>query len=246
MVNVSSGNTAAVTVAPSSLTFTSTDWDEAQTVTVTGEQDGNTTGERVTISFRARDVQEGTVTVNVTDDDGGGGGGDGGVRPADDSPTPEPAEPPGMPRNLSAMGGSGAVTLTWVAPADDGGSAITGYRIEVSDDGAAPWDVLVADTRDAARTYTQTGLPPGATRHYQVSAITTAGIGAPSAVASATTARPPGPPRDLRATGGNGEVVLTWTAPADDGGSAITGYKIEVSDDGGSTWTDSLPIPARP
>ena len=77
-VDVSSGNTAAVTVAPSSLTFTSTNWDEAQTVTVTGEQDGNTTGERVTISFRARDVQEGTVTVTVTDDDDGGGGGGGG------------------------------------------------------------------------------------------------------------------------------------------------------------------------
>ena len=130
-----------------------------------------------------------------------------------------------MPSNLSAMGGNGAVTLTWDAPADDGGSAITGYRIEGSADGAAPWDVLVADTMDAARTYTQTGLLPGETRHYQVSAITTAGTGAPSKVASATTTRPLGPPRNLRATGGDGEATLTWAAPTDDGGSAITRYE---------------------
>ena len=222
-VTVSSGNTAAVTVAPPSLTFTSTDWNQAQTVTVTGKQDGNTTGERVTISFSAHDVQNGTVTVDVTDDDDGGGGG-GGVTPPDDSTTPEPAEPPGMPRNLSAMGGNGAVTLTWDAPADHGGSAITGYRIEVSDDGGRTWTDLVANLDNT--TYTQTGLQPGETRHYQVSAINAEGPGAPSMVASATTpTRPPDPPRNLRATGGDGEATLTWAAPTDDGGSAITSYE---------------------
>ena len=49
--------------------------------------------------------------------------------------------------------------------------------------------------------------------------------GAPSAVAHATTTRPLGPPRNLRATGGDGEATLTWAAPADDGGSAITHYE---------------------
>ena len=166
-----------------------------------------------------------------TGDSGGGGErrgwrrrGGGGVTPPDDSPTPEPAEPPGMPSNLSALGGNGAVTLTWDAPADHGGSAITGYRIEVSADGAAPWDVLVVDTRDAARTYTH-NLLPGETRHYRVSAINAEGRGAPSAVAHATTTRPPDPPRNLRATGGDGETTLTWDAPADAGESAITHYE---------------------
>ena len=226
-VNVSSDD-AAVTVAPSSLTFTSTDWDEAQTVTVTAEQDDNTTrraGDHLlprpaTCSRGPSPSTSPTTTAGVAT--GAVGGGD--VTSPDDSPTPEPAEPPGMPRNLSALGGNGAVTLTWDAPADDGGSAITGYRIEVSDDGGSTWTELVADTMDAARTYTH-NLLPGETRHYQVSAITTAGTGAPSAVASATTARPPDPPRNLRATGGDGAVTLTWAAPADDGGSAITRYE---------------------
>ena len=147
-----------------------------------------------------------------------------------------------MPRNLSALGGNGAVTLTWDAPADHGGSAITGYRIEVSDDGGSTWTELVADTMDAARTYTH-NLLPGETRHYQVSAITTAGTGAPSTVASATTTRPLGPPRNLRATGGDGEATLTWAAPADDGGSPITHYEYRYAQDEPSlAWTEWLSV----
>ena len=33
-------------------------------------------------------------------------------------------------------------------------------------------------------------------------------------------------------------INLRWHAPNDDGDSAIGGYRIEVSDDGGTTWTD--------
>ena len=40
---------------------------------------------------------------------------------------------------------------------------------------------------------------------------------------------------DLTATGGNGQVVVTWTTP-DDHGAAISGYAYRSSDDGGSTW----------
>ena len=39
----------------------------------------------------------------------------------------------------------------------------------------------------------------------------------------------PGSPRNLTATGGNGEVVLTWEAPARDGGSAITDYEYRIN-----------------
>ena len=31
-----------------------------------------------------------------------------------------------------------------------------------------------------------------------------------------------------------------WTAPADDGGADVIGYRIEVSADGGSAWTDRV------
>ena len=91
--------------------------------------------------------------------------------------------PPGQPTNLSATADGGTrIELSWDAPADDGGSAITGYRIEVSDDGSSgSWSELEADTGNDDTSYTHEGLSPGDTRHYRVSAITANGRSEPSA-----------------------------------------------------------------
>ena len=37
---------------------------------------------------------------------------------------------------------------------------------------------------------------------------------------------------------GEAQVVLSWTAPANTGGAPITGYKIEASDNGNTSWTE--------
>src|SRR5207249_626708 len=57
--------------------------------------------------------------------------------------------------------------------------------------------------------------------------------------ASATTPiTSPSPPTGLAATAvSSSQIGLTWTAPTDNGGAVITGYKIERSTDGGTTWT---------
>ena len=53
------------------------------------------------------------------------------------------------------------------------------------------------------------------------------------------TATVPGAPRNLNATaGGQTQIDLDWNAPSSNGNSAITGYKIEVSTDDGSNWSD--------
>ena len=50
LVNVDSGDTNAVTASPASLTFTTTNWNIPQTVTVTGVQDANRAHETVRIT----------------------------------------------------------------------------------------------------------------------------------------------------------------------------------------------------
>ena len=148
---------------------------------------------------------------------------------------------PGAPTGLSATAsGTTAINLSWSAPGSTGGSAITGYRIEVSSNGTSSWTNLVANTSNTTTTYAHTGLTAGTTRHYRVSAINANGTGVPSNVANATTgATAPGAPTGLTATAsGTTAINLSWSAPGSTGGSAITGYKIEVSSNGGSSWTN--------
>ena len=136
--------------------------------------------------------------------------------------------------------GTTAINLSWSAPGSTGGSAITGYRIEVSSNGGSSWSDLVANTNSTATTYAHTGLGGGTTRHYRVSAINTNGTGTPSNVDSATTTTTvPGAPTGLTAmASGTTAINLSWSAPGSTGGSAITGYRIEVSSNGGSSWTN--------
>ena len=95
---------------------------------------------------------------------------------------------PGAPTGLTATAdGTTEIDLSWTAPSSDGGAAISGYRIEVSTDAGTTWSNLVADTGSTATTYSQAGFSAGDTRYYRVSAINSAGTGAASNVASAST-----------------------------------------------------------
>ena len=98
-----------------------------------------------------------------------------------------PHNPPGAPEGLTAAGdGQTRIDLSWSAPPIDGGAAITGYRIEVSED-RSTWTDLVVDTGNAATSYSHTGLTAGSTRHYRVSAINSAGTGPASNIATGNT-----------------------------------------------------------
>ena len=144
---------------------------------------------------------------------------------------------PGAPTRLIATAnGQTIINLYWTTPVSNGGSPITGYRIEISP--VFNWTTLVADTTSTSTTYSHTGLAAGTTRYYRVSAINANGTGEPSNTAKVTTgASVPGAPTDLSATAsGTTQIDLSWTAPADDGGSPITTYGIHVSPDGRTDW----------
>ena len=59
----------------------------------------------------------------------------------------------------------------------------------------------------------------------------------PSAPTAAVSAGVPGVPRGLVAQPGDGQVELTWDAPASDGGAVVERYRYRVSVDSGVTWS---------
>ena len=72
------------------------------------------------------------------------------------------ASRPSKPRNLSATAsGETQIDLEWDPPADNGGRVITGYKIEWSEDGSAPWIALTANTGSTDTTYPTPPSPPG-------------------------------------------------------------------------------------
>ncbi len=169
--------------------------------------------------------------------------GPGAASNVDDAST-DAATRPAAPTGLTATAaGQTTINLSWTAPTNTGGAAITGYRIEVSPNGTSNWTNQQANTRLTRTSYSHTELSAGETRHYRVSAINSVGTGAASNVASATTSTPtitaPAAPTGLTATAaGQTTINLSWTAPTTTGGADITGYQIEVSPNGTTNWTN--------
>ncbi|HTD80952.1 MAG TPA: right-handed parallel beta-helix repeat-containing protein, partial [Thermoplasmata archaeon] len=138
------------------------------------------------------------------------------------SPTTQPT-PPSVPWNVRAVPSDRAVALTWSAPLDDGGSSITNYRIY---GGTASGSEAFLIQLGNVTTYAVGGLSNGVTYYYQVSAKNAVGDGPRSSEVSATPATTPGPPSNPQATPGVQRITLSWSPPADNGGSAVAGYRI--------------------
>jgi fibronectin type 3 domain-containing protein len=92
----------------------------------------------------------------------------------------QPAAPTVAPAN-----GKG-VNVSWSAPASNGGSPVTGYRIYR---GAGSGTMTPLTTLGNVTSYKDTSTSRGATYYYAVSAINTVGEGPPSAPGGPVVAR---------------------------------------------------------
>jgi fibronectin type 3 domain-containing protein len=138
-----------------------------------------------------------------------------------------PATTPGAPAGLTATAGDGQVSLSWTAPAATGGAQVTGYDVYAGTTADVKLGTPVATS--AGTSVTVKKLANGTTYFFAVTAVNQVGQGPASGTASAIPASAitqPGPPTGLTATPGHGQVALSWTAPASDGGAVITGYLV--------------------
>ena len=146
-----------------------------------------------------------------------------------------PRTVPGKPRSVKAIPHNGRIDLTWVAPASNGGDSIFDYVIELWNGSA--W-VPVADGVGTGLSHRITGLVNGVGYKVRIAAQNEAGTGAAQATAKAV--KPylslPTAPKSVKATPRNTAVVVTWAAPANDGGENITDYLVEWTVDG-VAWT---------
>ena len=146
---------------------------------------------------------------------------------AEASATPvTPVTAPGAPGGLTATAGDSQVSLTWKAPASDGGAQITSYDVYEGTSQNISGEPVASP---AGTSVTVKNLADGTTYYFKVTAVNKVGQGPASGAASATPAAAvtkPGAPTGLTATAGNGRVTLSWTAPAADGGAGISGYLI--------------------
>ena len=136
---------------------------------------------------------------------------------------------PGAPTAVTASAGNASALVSWTAPSNNGGSAISGYTATSAPGGrtclwtSGPLSCPVS------------GLTNGTPYTFTVTAANSVGTGPPSSASPAVTpASVPGAPTAVTASAGNASALVSWTAPSNNGGSAISGY-IATSAPGGRT-----------
>ncbi len=136
--------------------------------------------------------------------------------------TASPATLPAAPSRLIAERGDGEVIVSWDTP-DDGGRPITGYTAVLEPGGQ--------ECQSTAARCTFAGLSNGTAYTATVVAHTSWGASTPSgASAPVTPATTPSTPSGIAVTAQIGGAGLEWQVP-DNGGEAISGYRVTVWDE---------------
>ena len=152
-----------------------------------------------------------------------------------DTSTPTAPSSPTIGTVTPGAPGSGQVSVAFTAPASNGGAAITSYTATSS-----PGGITASGT---ASPIVVSGLTAGTTYTFTVRAVNSVGTSAASSASAAVTlVGVPGAPTigtAVAGSAGSGQVSVPFTAPASNGGSAITSYTVTASP-GGTTATGTL------
>ncbi len=125
---------------------------------------------------------------------------------------------PDKPTVVSAVAGVKKVTLTWTAPTNTGGLALTGYKITATG--------ISTTASDTATTKSVEGLTDGTTYSFKIVAVNSNGESASSDFSDVKTADVPDAPTGLTSTGNATTISNSWSAPTNSNGSAISEYKV--------------------
>jgi len=150
--------------------------------------------------------------------------------------TPIPLVVPSAPRSLYVNVNYNAASLYWSTPSTNGGTAITGYVAQYSTDSGATWNRAAISF--VTRSFVFSNLAGGTSHMFRVTAVNAVGESVASNVVVAT---PPAPsvasaPRSISGFLSGNTAYLSWSSPASNGGSVVTGYVLESSTDAGATW----------
>jgi len=144
--------------------------------------------------------------------------------------TPIPA--PAAPAPASATPGNGTLDVTWTTPATADGHPVSSYQATVvRHDGVGSPVTFTSNASDAGGLVTEhlfTGLVNG--KLYDVSVTATNDIGTgPAASTSGTPRTTAAAPTAVHVVAGDAKATVSWTAPADNGGAAITHYVVTAT-----------------
>ena len=171
-----------------------------------------------------------TFTVVATN-----GVGTGASSAASNAVTPVPAPTaPGAPTGVTAVAGNATATVSWVAPASNGGSPITGYTVTSSPGG-------LIGTTSGATTVAVTGLTNGIAYTFTVVAANNVGPGPASAPSAPVTPTPPSGSLSNSAEGGTSGTAVSTANSGGASGNALT----VINRGSGATLNFSSTAPAH-